>query len=118
MSAPAMKMSGLPLMSTAAWIDGIALEAPDQLDELVLHGAVELVDRLVRQIERDDGDAILDVDGHRARLARHLGRPGRGRGGHSALSTTIAKPIPPAAHTVMSPNCPAAPPQLVEQASS
>src|SRR5450759_4124877 len=90
-------------------VDGrVALESAHQRDELVLHCAVQLVDRLVREIERDDGDAVGDLDREGrfpARPDESADRDFRSRA-HRVLSTTIAKPIPPAAHTVISPNCP------------
>jgi hypothetical protein len=70
----------------------IALEPIEQRDEFVFHLAVELVDRLSRQIERDDGHAVHDLGCQRVRIR------------HTSRSTTIAKPIPPAAQTVISPN--------------
>ena len=44
--------------------------------------------------ERDDGDAVDDLRAQRVRRC------------HTSRSTTIANPIPPAAQTVMRPNCP------------
>jgi hypothetical protein len=41
----------------------ITLEAVEQRDTLRLHCAIEFVYRLVREIDRDYGDAILDVGG-------------------------------------------------------
>ena len=60
MSAPAMKVSGLPEISTDG-PDVLVVPEPDQQRlELHLHRVDELVDRLARQVERDDRDAVLD----------------------------------------------------------
>ena len=72
----------------------ITLEAVEQRNELILYRAIDLVYRLSRQIERDDGNAV-----HYLRC-QSIGRC------HQSRSTTIAKPIPPAAQTVIKPNCP------------
>ena len=91
MSAPAMKLSGLPEMSTTARIVGIVAEPDEQRLELDLDRGAELVYRLARQIEGDDGDAGLD---------------GGREGGHSvARSSTMATPIPPCAQIEIRPNC-------------
>src|SRR5258706_1164214 len=86
---------------------GVALEPADQRDELVLYRAGQLVDRLIREIESDDGDAVSDFDregGFPPRAYQPADRDFRGRA-HCVLSTTIAKPIPPAEQTVINPNC-------------
>ena len=88
-------------------LDGrVALEATDQRHELVLYRAIELVHRLVRQIERDDRDAVRDFDRQRGLPSRSNEPADRDfrRRAHRVLSTTIANPIPPAAHTVINPN--------------
>src|SRR5688500_12539258 len=85
---------------------GITLEPAHELDEILLHGAVELVHRLVRKIHGDDGDAVLDLHRHRPGLADDVALSRRSRGGHPAFSRTMANPMPPAAHTVMRPNWP------------
>ncbi len=72
----------------------IALETIEERDELILHSAIELVDRIAGKIDRDHRDAVDDL------RAECVGRC------HQPRSTTIANPIPPAAHTVISPNCP------------
>jgi hypothetical protein len=72
----------------------IALEPIEQGNELILYRAVELVDGLAWKIERDDGDSADDLSGQRIWRA------------HWSRSTTIEKPSPPAAQTVIRPNCP------------
>src|SRR5687767_13471529 len=87
---------------------GVPLHPTHQRHELVLDGATELVDGLVGQIERDHRDPVSHVDRKRG-LPSGPDQPADGDfrcGAHRVLSTTIAKPIPPAAQTVISPNCP------------
>src|SRR5207247_10211855 len=60
----------------------------------LVHGGRNLVDRLVFQIERDDGDAVVgELPGER--------RPRS----HQRRSSTMAKPIPPCAQIDRRPNC-------------
>src|ERR1700694_5908203 len=86
---------------------GVALQSRHERHELVLHGAIQLVHRLVRQVEGDDRDTVADFDRQRRPIScSHESADGGLGGAHRLLSTTMAKPIPPAAQTVMSPNCP------------
>src|SRR5687768_11666799 len=70
----------------------IPLQPVEERNELILHRAVELVYRLTRQVDGDDCNTAAD-----------LSREGVGRS-HQSRSTTIAKPSPPAAQTVIKPN--------------
>ena len=71
----------------------VLLEQREISGELLDHRRGELVDRFPREVEGEDGDPVLHTERERRRL------------GH-ARSTTIAKPSPPAAQTVIRPNWP------------
>ena len=59
MSAPATQLSGLPLISTTpARIDSSRSRRSSSAANSSRTAAVELVHRLARQVERDDGDAV------------------------------------------------------------
>src|SRR6185436_7769238 len=60
--------------------------------EIGAQRAIHLVDRIAGLVDRNDEDSV------RLLCPKALG--------HVARSTTIACPMPPAAQTVMSPNCP------------
>jgi hypothetical protein len=70
----------------------VALEGVEDLVELADDAVRELVDRLAAQVKGDDRDAVVHFQA-------------KGATDH-ARSTTIAKPSPPAAQTVINPNCP------------
>ena len=65
MSAPAMKLSGLPEMSTAARMAVVVPQADEQRFELDLDRVAQLVDGLAGRVEGDDRDAVLDDGGER-----------------------------------------------------
>src|SRR5690606_19064586 len=69
--------------------DLVAQQPLEQFLELPTHVGGDLVDRLVGQVERDDGDATADLGGERA---------------HGTRSSTIANPIPPWAQIEINPN--------------
>src|ERR1700737_1222194 len=86
---------------------GVALEPRHERNEFVLHRAIQLVHRFVRQVERDDRDSVADFNRQRRVVSRsHESADGGLSGAHRVLSTTIAKPLPPAEQTVIRPNCP------------
>ena len=92
-SAPAMKMSGLPLRTSRARMRGSRVEPHEHVARAPRSTARrELVDLLAGQIEREDGQAVL----------LHLELEGRHAGNSS---TTAAPPCPPPMHIVARPNC-------------
>src|SRR5512140_692513 len=72
----------------------VTLEPVEQRDELILEAAIEFVERRTRHVERNDSDAVDDLRLKCVWLC------------HVPRSTTMEKPIPPAAHTVINPNSP------------
>src|SRR2546429_7562905 len=63
-------------------------------EQVLLHHGRKLVDRLVLQVENDDGDAVVDE------------LPGERRArSHQRRSSTMARPIPPCAQIDSRPNC-------------
>src|SRR6185437_8752820 len=83
----------------------VAVDAIEQLDECLAHAARDLVHRLANQIYRQNRDAVFDLHGHR-RLVPRIGYwSSHARLRHTSRSSTIAKPRPPAAQTVIRPYC-------------
>ena len=70
--------------------DVIGLEALHQLLEFPADRLADLVDRIVRRIEGDNGHAVAALECE---------------GTHATRSSTIANPIPPCAQIEISPNC-------------
>ena len=58
MSAPAMKLSGLPLRNTTALTSGVSIDLVEQPLELVDHARAEGVHLLARHVEGEHEDAV------------------------------------------------------------
>ena len=74
----------------------VAFERREGREHVVLHGAGDLVDRLVLQVERDDRHRVGELPGER--------RTAGPRRRHQRRSRTIANPMPPCAQIDSRPN--------------
>src|SRR5207253_2078887 len=91
---PGYEVLGLPREEGDGPHGGVLLQRLERGEQILLHRGRDLVDRLVFQIESDDGDAVVaELPGER--------RPRR----HQRRSSTMANPIPPCAQLDRRRNC-------------